>query len=61
MPLADINISKVRVGSGVAGALVALSIVVLALIGLPHARMFLLGSVGLGVAVAIVLRLARRG
>jgi hypothetical protein len=50
----EINISKIPVGGGAAGLMIAL--IVIALIGIPATRLFLLGSVVLGVIVAFVLR-----
>ena len=52
----EINISKIPVGGGVAGLMIALTVIVIALIGIPATRLFLLGSVVLGVIVALVLR-----
>ena len=56
----EINISKIPVGGGVAGLMIALIVIVIALIGLPATRLFLLGSAVLGVIVAVVLRLTDR-
>ncbi|HJZ99330.1 MAG TPA: hypothetical protein VKE70_22620 [Candidatus Solibacter sp.] len=53
---AEINVSKIPVGGGVAGLLIALAVVVIGLIGIPALRPFLLGSVALGAAAAAVLR-----
>jgi len=55
-PHPGINISKIPVGGGVAGVMVAASIVILGLIGLPVARWFLIGSVALGGLMALVRR-----
>ena len=56
----EINISKIPVGGGVAGLMIALTVIVIALIGIPATRLFLLGSVVLGVIVALVLRWTAR-
>jgi hypothetical protein len=52
----EINISKIPVGGGVAGLLIALTVIVIALIGIPATRLFLLGSAVLGAIVALILR-----
>jgi len=52
----EINISKIPVGGGVAGLLIAVIVIVIALIGIPATRLFLLGSAVLGVAIALILR-----
>ena len=52
----EINISKIPVGGGVAGLMIALTVIVIALIGIPATRLFLLGSAVLGVIVALILR-----
>ena len=52
----EINISKIPVGGGVAGLMIALIVIAIALIGIPATRLFLLGSAILGVIVALVLR-----
>lgn len=54
-----INISKIPVGGGVAGVLIAASIIILGVIGLPIARWFLIGSLGLGAVMALLLRWLR--
>jgi hypothetical protein len=51
-----INISKIPVGGGVAGLMIAVSVVVIGLIGLPPARWFLAGSVAVGVVAALIRR-----
>jgi hypothetical protein len=53
----EINVSKIPVGGGVAGLLIALTVIVIALIGIPATRWFLLGSAVLGVVIAFGLRL----
>ena len=57
----EINISKIAVGGGVAGLMIALTVIVIALIGIPATRLFLLGSGVLGVIVALVLGWTARG
>jgi len=52
----QINISKIPVGGGVAGLMIALIVIVIALIGIPATRLFLFGSAVLGVIVALILR-----
>ena len=52
----EINVSKILVGGGVAGLMIALIVIVIALIGIPATRWFLLGSAVLGVIVALILR-----
>lgn len=52
----EINVSKIPVGGGVAGLMIALIVLVIALIGIPATRLFLLGSAVLGVIVALILR-----
>jgi hypothetical protein len=48
------------VDSEVAGILVALGFVVMAVVGIPLARWFVLGAVLLGIPVALLLRLTRK-
>ena len=52
----EINVSKIPVGGGVAGLMIAVSIIVIALIGLPPARWFLAGSVAIGLLFALFRR-----
>jgi len=52
----SINISKIPVGGGVAGLMIAVSILVIALIGLPPMRLFLAGSLALGGSLALIRR-----
>jgi hypothetical protein len=49
-----------QVDSEVAGILVALGFVVMAVVGIPIARWFVLGAVLLGIPVALLLRLSRK-
>jgi hypothetical protein len=53
---AEINLSKIPVGGGVAGLMIAVTVVVIGLIGIPALRPFLVGSAVIGGAVAGVLR-----
>jgi hypothetical protein len=50
------NISKFTVGGNVGGMMIAVSIIVLAMIGLPVARWFLAGGLALGGIFALFLR-----
>ncbi len=52
----EINISKIPVGGGVAGLMIAVTVIVIALVGIPATRLFLLASAILGGLVAVVLR-----
>ena len=52
----EINISKIPVGGGIAGLMTALIVIVIALIGIPATRLFLLGSAILGAIIALILR-----
>ena len=56
----EINVSKIPVGGGVAGLMIAVTVVVIGLIGIPATRWFLLGSAALGMVIALFLRLASR-
>jgi hypothetical protein len=49
-----------QVDSEVAGILVALGFVVMAVVGIPLARWFVLGTALMGVSVALVLRFTRK-
>jgi hypothetical protein len=51
-----INISKIPVGGGVAGLMIAVIIVVIGLIGLPPTRWFLGASLALGAVMALIRR-----
>ncbi len=57
---AEINLSKMSVGGGVAGLIVTVSIVGIALLGLPPTRWFLGVSLLTGVVVALILRWTAR-
>ncbi len=56
----QINISKIVVGGGVAGAIFAIGSMLIFLTGLPMLRYFFLVAIVLGCAVALILRLSRR-
>jgi hypothetical protein len=49
-----INISKIPVGGGVAGLMIAVSIVLIALLGLPLAKWFLGVGLALGAFMALI-------
>jgi len=51
-----INISKIPIGGGVAGMMIAVIIVVIGLIGLPPTRWFLGASLALGAVMALIRR-----
>jgi hypothetical protein len=51
-----INISKIPVGGGIAGLMIAVSIVITGLIGLPPTRWFLGASLALGAVMALIRR-----
>ena len=55
-----INISKIPVGGGVAGLMIAVIIVVIGLIGLPPTRWFLGASLALGAVMALIRRWTAR-
>lgn len=52
----EINVSKIPVGGGIAGLMIALAVIVIALVGIPATRLFLLASVVLGGLIAVILR-----
>lgn len=52
----EINVSKIPVGGGVAGLMIAVTVIVIALIGIPATRWFLAGSALLGIMIALILR-----
>jgi hypothetical protein len=56
----EINVSKIPVGGGVAGLMIAVTVIVIALIGIPATRWFLVGSAALGVMIALILRWRER-
>jgi len=55
-----INISKIPVGGGVAGLMVALSIVIIGLIGVPLTRWFLGASLVSGAVMTLIRRRTAR-
>jgi hypothetical protein len=57
---AEINLSRIPVGGGAAGLMIAVTVVAIGLIGIPATRLFLLASIALGVVVALVLRWTAR-
>jgi multisubunit Na+/H+ antiporter MnhB subunit len=56
----QINISKIPGGGGVAGAMFAISSVLIFLIGIPRLRFFLAAAFVVGCGVALAMHLARR-
>ena len=52
----QINVSKMPVGSGIAGAIFTLGSMAIFLLGIPAARYFLAGAVLCGGAVALLIR-----
>jgi hypothetical protein len=56
----QINVSKIPGGGGVAGALFAISSVLIFLIGIPILRFFLPAAIVLGCAVALAIYFFRR-
>jgi hypothetical protein len=55
----QINLSKISVGTGFAGALITVASMVIFLVGIPALRYFLLGAVVLGGGVAWFIHHAR--
>ena len=55
----QINVSRIPGGAGVAGALVAISSMLIFLIGIPALRYFLPAAIVLGCGVAVVIRTFR--
>jgi len=55
----QINVSKIPVGGGIAGALFTVISVLIFLIGIPALRYFLLAAIVLGCGVAIILHFIR--
>lgn len=55
----QINFSKIPGGSGIAGAIFAISSMLVFLIGIPRLRIFFPAAVVLGALVAVVLRKVR--
>ncbi len=58
---AGITMHRLRFGGGIAGFIFTVGILLICLIGIPAFRTFLLLSMGVGILVALVLRIARRG
>jgi hypothetical protein len=56
----QINVSKISGGAGVAGALFAISSVVIFLIGIPRLRIFFPAAVVLGCIFALAFHFGRR-
>ncbi len=55
-----INMHRLRFGGGIAGFIFTVGTLLIFLIGVPAFRPFLLLSIGLGILIALVLRIARR-
>ncbi|HUP04919.1 MAG TPA: hypothetical protein VMU19_13075 [Bryobacteraceae bacterium] len=58
-PSPQINVSKMPVGSGIAGSLFTLGSMAIFLVGIPALRYFLGATAALGLGVALLIR--RRG
>lgn len=56
----QINVSKIPGGSGIAGALFALSTVVIFLIGIPRLRIFFPAAIVLGCVFALAIHCVRK-
>lgn len=56
----QINVSKIPGGAGFAGALFAISSVLIFLIGIPMLRIFLPAAIVLGCGVALAIHFVRR-
>ena len=56
VPLPQINISKMPVGGGIAGGIVAISSTVICLVGIPALRYFLPAAFVLGSALALLTK-----
>ena len=59
-PAPQINVSKIKAGGGIAGAIFTLLSVLIFLIGIPALRYFLPAAAILGLALALLMRLMRR-
>ena len=59
-PNPQINISKIAVGGGIAGAVVAIACMLIFLIGVPVVRYMFPPAVALGIIVALFLRFGHR-
>jgi len=58
-PTPQINVSKIPVGGGIAGALFAISSMLIFLIGIPALRSFLPAAIVLGGGVALIIHFIR--
>ena len=58
-PNPQINVSKIPGGGGIAGALVAISSLLIFLIGIPALRYFLPAAIVLGCGVALIIHFIR--
>jgi hypothetical protein len=58
-PIPQINVSKIQGGGGIAGALFAVSSMLIFLIGIPALRYFLPAAIGLGCGVALAIHFIR--
>ena len=58
-PSPQINMSKMPVGGGIAGAMVVLSSMVIFLVGIPALQYFLLAAIILGGGVALFIHFRR--
>jgi len=54
----QIDFSKIAIGGGIGGALIAIGSVSIILLGLPELGYFLGGAIALGCAIAVVLHFA---
>jgi hypothetical protein len=54
------NMSRIPVGGGLGGVLVAVALMVGVLIAVPAARLWLFISVPIGIVVALIMYIARR-
>ena len=59
-PNPQINVSKIPGGAGIAGALFAISSMLIFLFGVPRIRYFFIASIILGCGIAVALRFVRR-
>ena len=55
----QINVSKIAVGSGTAGALVMVVSMLIFLVGIPALRYFLPAAIGLGCVVALAIHFVK--
>ena len=59
-PIPQINVSKIAVGGGIAGAIFTVGSMVIFLIGIPLLRYVFPAAIVLGCAVALILHFVRR-